>query len=206
MSIPLYVLTLHFSWASICVSIGPYICLSSLKKPFYCLTSKMRWFTLTQNYKYWEWDKILYFEKNQTLLLLFLMSLIFFKMQNFTSFSIFIIIRKGRSPHFACQTVKWLLNVWQTDIWTNKDTDRRSRKIRGKNIQKDRIRIDRHTDSMTKSFKIGGQQIPCYLAVCHIQTYLDTEHNMKHSFSTIGWLLSLYACWIPNSTNSFISS
>ena len=93
MSIPLYVSTLHISRVSIYVSVGPYICLSHVKKPFYCLTSKMRWFTLTQNYKYWEWDKILYFEKNQTLLLLFLMSLIFFKMQNFTSFSIFIILR-----------------------------------------------------------------------------------------------------------------
>ena len=36
-----------------------------------------------QNYKYWEWGKILNFEKNQTFPLLFLMSLIFFKMQNF---------------------------------------------------------------------------------------------------------------------------
>ena len=93
MSIPLYVFTSHISQASICVSIGPYICLSHVQKPFYCLTSKMRWPTLTQNYKYWEWGKILYFEKNQTLLLLFLMSLIFFKMQNFIPFSIFIILR-----------------------------------------------------------------------------------------------------------------
>ena len=120
MSIPLYVLTLHLSGASICVSVGPYICLSHVQKPFFCLTRKMRWPTLTQNYKYWEWGKILYFEKNQTLSSSFLMSLIFFKMQNFTSFSIFIIIRRGRWPHFACQTVKWLLNVWQTDLRTKK--------------------------------------------------------------------------------------
>ena len=52
MSIPLYVSTLHISWVSIYVSVCPYICLSHVKKPFYCLTSKMRWFTLTQNYKY----------------------------------------------------------------------------------------------------------------------------------------------------------
>ena len=75
-------------------------------------------------------------------------------MQNFTPFSIFIILCKGRSPHLACQTVKWLLKVWQTDIWTNRDTDRRWRNMRGKDIQKDRHKINKHTDSMTKSCKI----------------------------------------------------
>ena len=80
----------YFSGIYLCLRWS--ICLSHVKKPFYCLTSKMRWFTLTQNYKYWKWDKILYFQKNQTLLLLFLMSLIFFKMQNFTLFSIIIIL------------------------------------------------------------------------------------------------------------------
>ena len=129
MSILLYVFTLHIFWASIYVSVCPYICLSHVKKPFYCLTSKMRWFTLTQNYKYWEWDKILYFEKNQKLASSFLMSLIFFKLQNFTPFSIFMIQRKGKSFHFACQTVKWFLNVWQTNIWTNRNTDKRQKNM-----------------------------------------------------------------------------
>ena len=63
MSITLYVLTSHLSRTSICVSIGPYMCLSHVQKPFYCLTCKMRWPTLTQNYKCWEWGKILHFEK-----------------------------------------------------------------------------------------------------------------------------------------------
>ena len=63
------------------------------------------------NYKYREWGRILDFEKNRTHPLLFLMSLIFFKMQNFTSFLIFIIICEGRSLHFVCQTEKLLLNV-----------------------------------------------------------------------------------------------
>jgi len=96
----------------------------------------------------------LVFKKNQTLLLLFLMSLIFFKMQNFTPFSIFIIIHKGRSPHFAYQTVKWLLNLGQTNIWTNGDIEKYPRKMKDKDILTDKHRIERHMDSMTKSLKI----------------------------------------------------
>ena len=34
------------------------------------------------------------------------------------------------------------------------DTDGRPRKMQGKDIQRYRHRIDRHTDSMTKPFKI----------------------------------------------------
>ena len=39
-------------------------------------------------------------------------------------------------------------------IWTNEDTDRCPRKMQGKNIQRDGHRINRHTKSITKSFKI----------------------------------------------------
>ena len=61
------------------------------------------------------------------------------------------------------------LIVWQTDIWTIGDTDRRPRNMQDKDIQRDKHRIDRHIYSMTKSFKIDEWQIPRYLAVCHIR-------------------------------------
>lgn len=44
--------------------------------------------------------------------------------------------------------------MWQTDIWINGYTDRRPKKMRCKDIQGDRHRIERQTDRRTISFEI----------------------------------------------------
>ena len=40
--------------------------------------------------------------------------------------------------------------------------------MQGRDIHRDRHRIESHTYSITKSFRIDEKQIPRYLAVCHI--------------------------------------
>lgn len=52
--------------------------------------------------------------------------------------------------------------------------------MQDKHIQRDRHRIDRHNNYMTKSFKIDEQQIPYFLAVCHILHSIITQNHVTN--------------------------